>query len=42
MERIPYGNYTKEFRQEAVNLVIEGGLSIPEAGRGERCYRGFL
>ena len=33
MERIPYGKYTKEFRQEAVKLVIEGGLSIPEAGR---------
>jgi len=33
MERIPYGKYSKEFRQEAVKLVIEGGLSIPEAGR---------
>jgi transposase len=33
MERIPYGKYTKEFRQEAVKLVIEGGLSIPEAER---------
>ncbi len=33
MERIPYGKYTREFRQEAVKLVIEGGLSIPEAGR---------
>lgn len=33
MERIPYGKYTKEFRQEAVKLVTEGGLSIPEAGR---------
>ena len=33
MERIPYDKYTKEFRQEAVKLVIEGGLSIPEAGR---------
>ncbi len=33
MERIPYGKYSKEFRHEAVKLVIEGGLSIPEAGR---------
>ena len=33
MERIPYGKYTKEFRQEAVKLVTDGGLSIPEAGR---------
>jgi transposase len=33
MKRIPYGKYTKEFRLEAVKIVIEGGLSIPEAGR---------
>jgi transposase-like protein len=33
MERITYGKYTKEFREEAVRLVVEGGLSIPEAGR---------
>ncbi len=33
MERIPNGVYTKEFREEAVKLVIEGGLSVPEAGR---------
>ena len=33
MERIPYGKYTKEFRQEAVKLIIDEGLSIPEAGR---------
>jgi transposase-like protein len=33
MERIPYGKYTKEFRLEAVKIVIEGELSIPEAGR---------
>lgn len=33
MERIPYGKYSKEFRQEAVKLVVDGGLSIPEAGR---------
>jgi len=33
MERIPYGKYTKEFRAEAVKLVVEGGLSVLEAGR---------
>jgi transposase-like protein len=33
MERIPYGKYTKEFRQEAVQLVIREELSIPEAAR---------
>jgi transposase len=33
MKRIPYGKYTKEFRMEAVKLVTDGGLSIPEAGR---------
>lgn len=33
MERIPYGKYTREFRVEAVKLVTEGKLSIPEAGR---------
>ncbi len=25
MERIPYGKYNKEFREEAVKLVLEGG-----------------
>ena len=33
MERIPRGIYTKEVREEAVKLVTEGGLSIPEVGR---------
>jgi len=34
MERIPHGKYTKEFREEAVKLVTEEKLSIPEtAGR---------
>jgi transposase len=33
MERIPHGKYTKEFRQEAVQLVIQENLSIPEAAR---------
>jgi transposase len=33
MERIPYGKYNKEFREEAVKLVLEDGLSVLEAGR---------
>jgi transposase-like protein len=33
MERIPRAIYTKEFREEAVKLITEGGLSIPEVGR---------
>ena len=33
MEKIPNAVYTKEFREEAVKLVIESGLSIPEVGR---------
>jgi len=33
MERIPRGIYTKELREEAVKLVTEGGLSVPEVGR---------
>ena len=33
MEKIPYGVYSKELREEAVKLVTESGLSIPEAGR---------
>ena len=33
MERIPRGIYTKELREEAVKLVTEGGLKIPEVGR---------
>jgi transposase len=33
MERILYGIYSNELREEAVKLVTEGGLSIPEVGR---------
>jgi transposase-like protein len=33
MERIPHGKYTKEFREEAVQLVLQEKLSIPEAAR---------
>ncbi len=33
MERIPRQFYTDEFKEEAVNLVVEGGLSVAEVGR---------
>jgi transposase-like protein len=33
MERIPNAVYTKELREEAVKLVTEQGLSIPEVAR---------
>ncbi len=33
MERIPNRRYTKELREEAVNLVIEGGLPVAEVCR---------
>ena len=33
MKRVPQGRYTKEFREEAVKLVTEEKLSIPEAAR---------
>jgi transposase len=33
MERIPRGRYTREFRQEAVKLIMEEKLSLPEVGR---------
>ena len=33
MERIPRAIYSKELREEAVKLVTEGGLRIPEVSR---------
>lgn len=33
MKRIPQGRYSKEFREEAVKLVVEQNLSIPEVSR---------
>ena len=33
MERIPNAVYTRELREEAVKLVTESGLSVPEVGR---------
>lgn len=33
MKRIPYGIYSKELREEAVKLVMEGGVSMAEVSR---------
>ena len=33
MKRAPQGRYSREFWQEAVKLVLEENLSLPEAGR---------
>jgi len=33
MKGIPQGRYTKEFREEAVEMVLDGGMSLPEAAR---------
>lgn len=33
MERVPNGKYSKEFREEAAKLVVEGGSSVPEVCR---------
>ena len=33
MAKIPRGVFTKEFKEEAVKMVIDAGLSIPEVGR---------
>ena len=33
MKRSPQGRYTREFREEAVKVVMEEGLSLPEAAR---------
>jgi transposase len=33
MEKVPKGIYTKEFKEEAVKLVLEAGLSVPEVAR---------
>lgn len=33
IERIPKGKFTKEFREEAVRMVVEDNLSVPEVGR---------
>ena len=33
MKGIPQGKYTREFRQEAVKMIMEEKPSFPEAGR---------
>jgi transposase len=33
MGKLPRGRYTKEFREEAVKLITQDKLSLPEAGR---------
>ena len=33
MEKIPRGYYTRELREDAVKMVVEGGESVPEVGR---------
>ena len=33
MEKVPRVVYTKEFKEEAVKMVTEAGLSVPEVGR---------
>lgn len=33
MEKVPRQYYTKEYKAEAVRLVSESGLTMPEAGR---------
>jgi transposase len=33
VQRVPNGRYTREFRIEAVKLVTEEKLSLPEVGR---------
>jgi transposase len=33
MKGIPQGRYTKEFREEAVKMVLDGSISLPEAAR---------
>jgi transposase-like protein len=33
MEQVPRQQYTKEFREQAVRLVLEQQVTIPEAAR---------
>ena len=33
MEKLPRQKYTKEFREQAVTLVSEQGLTVPEAAK---------
>ena len=42
MKRLPKETYTKEFREQAVKLVTEQGLPVPEAGRRLSLPKGTL
>ena len=42
MERIPRGRYSKEFRIEAVKLVTEDHMLLPEAGRRLNCISSLI
>jgi transposase len=42
MKRLPKGTYTKEFREQAVGLVTQEGLSVPEAARRLSLPKGTL
>lgn len=33
VQRVPKGKFTREFREEAVRMVVEDKLSVPEVGR---------
>jgi transposase-like protein len=33
MERVPNGRYTQEFREEAVKMAMDGGMSVAEISR---------
>lgn len=33
IERIPKGKFSREFREEAVRMVVDEKLSVPEVGR---------
>lgn len=37
MERGPNGRYLKEFRDEAVKMIVEGEISAYEASRRCQC-----
>jgi transposase len=42
MERIPRGRFTREFKEEAVKMVTEDGLTIPEVGRRLSVFKSTL
>ena len=33
MERVPNGRYIKEFREEAVKMAVEGGMTVKEISK---------